>query len=141
MDTKKRILEAIDTLNGIPYINSGGCGISALALARYIHKDNPNIKLKFGFMGDYGKDENGNRDAPCHVVLMWNGHRIDTEGIDSPLSYVWYLSETVSESDLVASLANVGSWNSSFDRERELPVIAERLGIDLSDVPCQNPHW
>lgn len=141
MNTRRRIERAVEFLDSIPYINSGGCGIAALAIARYVHKENPRIKLKFGFLGDYGTNEDGSRDAPSHVVLLWDGHRVDSNGIDSAFSQHWELIESLDESDLVASLNNVSTWNSAFDRAGELPGIERELDIDLSDVKHENPPW
>ncbi len=143
----KSLEEAKQFLNEIPYINRGGCGISALSLYRWIKKNQEDKNVKFVFLytskTDYLNNENvlknktGKAESPSHAVLLYDGHFVDShEDITfSDLSddgFRWL--QIIEEEEFIKqSIKNKDSWNSSFDREN-IQKIEENLKIDLSDI-------
>lgn len=134
-----------ETLGNIAYINAGGCGISALAMYRWLKAHNK-LKKDTAFMYFDNCDETycdnlkalkGQDAEPTscsHVVLQHGKKYIDCYGEVRPKYRYRYKLRIKSESFVIASINNMGNWNPSFDREKNVPKIEKRLGIDLSDV-------
>jgi hypothetical protein len=134
-----------ETLGNIAYINAGGCGISALAMYRWL-KANNKLQKDTAFMYFDNNDDtyNDNRKAlkgqnveptSCsHVVLKHGKKYIDCYGEIQVKYRFRYKLRIKSEAFVVASINNLNCWNPSFDRAKNVPKIQERLGIDLSDI-------
>ena len=146
MNKPKKLKQAQKFLSKIPYINDGGCGISALALYRWI-KNNLEIgNTKFVFLYNEEnrylnntrvlRDEEGEAEAPDHCCLLYKGEFVDCDGDHIVSKYSWI--QMIDEEDFIKrALDNVGDWNSCFDRG-EIKNIEDGLGIDLEDIKGLN---
>lgn len=149
-------------LNDIPFINSGGCGVSALAIARWLHKNNVRLNIQFimGYDGPDGFVRNSqqvfnnavpdkskiNRDqepvAPSHCGVIFNlmdgrgTQMVDCEKRFDILHYN-YSHSFYDESILLKSVNNIITWNDCFSR-KYVKKIAKTLQINLSDIDCQS---
>lgn len=129
-------------LSKIPNINGGGCGVSALALYRWI-KNNLEIEnTKFVFLYDNEdrylnnakilRNKKGKAEAPTHCCLLYKGKFIDSDGERKVGKYNWL--QIIDEEEFITkALDNIWDWNHSFDREY-IDEIEEKLDIDLSDI-------
>jgi hypothetical protein len=129
--TYRTVEQVIDFLDGIPYINNGGCGVAALAIIRWL-KTNKKKTVKPVYLDD---DEFPPVDrAPNHVAVRLGKDYVDATGRNNFANPgIWLYSREVTESDLVTAL-NSPTWNSTFDRNNWLPIIESELNVDLSDV-------
>jgi len=131
-------------LNKIPCINSGGCGVAALALLRW-RRDHGYTTGIIVFLDDDGENESnrealltGNLDylrVPSHIMLQVNSKLYDTTGINPP--YVRLFEDKLSgvpENILIHLLNKSYGWNDMFDRETYIPEIESLLDVDLSDI-------
>ena len=132
-------------LNNITSINSGGCGLSALVMYRWLKKYNKlpeDTKILF-----LDNDENnhlnnkecmsnkeGTLKAPSHIVMFLNGIHIDCANVQYNVAMRFDYILEVAEEYLVACLNNIFSWNYMFDRNEAISEIESKLHIDLSDV-------
>jgi hypothetical protein len=119
-------------LNSIPNINDGGCGIAALAIIRWL-KTNKKKKAKAVYLDDdwYPPLDR----APGHVSVRLGQDYIDSKGRNGfGHPSIWEYNREYSERHLVQAINNIGTWNSDFERAYWTPVIADELGVDLSDV-------
>jgi hypothetical protein len=144
----KTLLEVKEFLNDVDYINSGGCGVAALAMYRWMEKNNM-LKGNETFTFLYVSNDNFFYDnnekyfkgkeqliiAPAHVVLNIDGEYIDSTSRSMERFQYHYprKHENVTEEELLKSL-NDPHWNDLFERDCDVPFIADELGIDLSDV-------
>jgi hypothetical protein len=140
--TPKTFHAARKLLDTIPNINRGGCGIAALALARWARQHS---KKTGGFMFvdfDYGETCEHNQDAlscndidalvvPNHIAIKYAGRWYDTNEAD--VYSEWVIEDNITE-NILLYIINKGSWNLCFDRCKQVRVIETLLGIDLSDV-------
>ena len=126
-------------LDSIPDINSGGCGVAALAIYRWLKKQGKKSQIVFGYGGwncGFSRNEslkNGTNETPSacsHAVVLYNGNYYDSNGesIDPPYSQnhslpIWVVVKTL----------NTRDWNSEFDR-RYIRQIAKDLNVNLSDI-------
>lgn len=146
----KQFTKVLEYLNSVDNINRGGCGIAALAIHRWLEKNNMLRDTKIVFLYDYitrsiydtnyqilKNNNNGIPEGAPHIVVKRLKKYIDSEGVLSAkyinFRYVFRL-EVDSEFLLTAINNNLHVWNASFNRKKELPRIAKRLKIDLSDV-------
>lgn len=147
--TCKSLEEVMDYLSNIPDINAGGCGISALAMYRWLKKHNLLNNTKFVYlhfsMSEYEDNRlamvNGTKlFAPPHCVLEHNGILIDSDGeVDTYEFGEHHL--TIDDERVIVDSINSDDWNPSFDREKWVPKIEKRLGINLSDVELNIKMW
>ena len=165
----KEVLKNLQyTLSTIPYINSGGCGIAALTMLRFIKKHDTesnvsavlcNLDANNAYDDAETKVENMchlyNTNAlaapdkfkhllPCtHVVINYNGKYIDVNG-DVNITKYKTINDNVSEESLLKCI-NTNGWARAFDRGTNIPKIMENCGIDISDVDdngcVQNLNW
>ena len=151
METNRFILfeEMREFLNSIPSINSGGCGVAALAMYRWIEKNMLEYKVDVIFhMFHREKNQYKNNKkliktnqycndlvAPSHIGIQIKNVTpvLDSEKTLDKHSYVFVI-KTNSEDVLINALNNVDTWNPMFNRKKRVPLIEKRLGIDLSDV-------
>lgn len=145
--------QARAALAQIQSINSGGCGIAALALARWIKKSEMRATTHF-VMGSHLRecfvanstaqvDTAIQPDSCSHIGLIIydfdeNSQKIiDSRGLFDMGSYAY--NTIVSREDiLVKAINRVDRWNPSFKRRDNVPIIEQVLDIDLSDIDCRS---
>lgn len=135
MDTVRSFRDARKYLASIPSINSGGCGVAALAMRRFLKKASVSSDLFYETHREADEEllESNTPLAPPHVVIRVHGVIQDSSRIrsDSGGIIARHIFE-VSEDYLVLSIKE-GRWNCRFDRTY-VPEIEEKLGVDLSDI-------
>lgn len=131
-------------LASIPNINKGGCGVAALAMYRWLKKNNQlcsNFKFVILYSCWHDADiiennkhvlQTGHGSAvACSHICITNGmyEVIDSDSEIDASNYkdVQYISE---EWFLINMLDNVGSWNTLFDR-KWVKSIEKKLNIDI----------
>jgi hypothetical protein len=131
-------------LSNIPNIKYGGCGISALAMYRWLKKNNKLKKsVKFLFLHSYDgylyrnnkkyvEQKIGSPTACSHVGLFYNNRTIDCDGFINTRNYK-YKVKTSDENVMVMAINNLGDWNTDFNR-KHIKKIEKKLEIDMSDV-------
>jgi hypothetical protein len=134
--TNKKVYLDLDSvlgyLNSIPNINSGGCGIAALAIIRWLKK-NKKKSAKAVYLDDdwYPALDR----APGHVSVRLGQDYLDATGHNGfGHPRIWEYNREYNERHLVQAVNNIGTWNDSFERAYWTPIIADELGVDLSDV-------
>jgi hypothetical protein len=141
-------------LNSVDSINEGGCGIAALAMYRWIMKNDEVKDVKFVFLYQESSFRNyvfntaiaKNRSlpispiAPTHVTLLINNKYVDVLGEFNdyeydPIDNKHYVAEQIvtDEKFLIETIQNIKFWNSDFDRENVCDIVAE-LDVDLFDI-------
>lgn len=151
--TKTTFEDVQAAINQVPNINRGGCGIAALAMARWIKKNNPNFMTYLFVMGhnDVGsfklnaqvvaKATELEPTSAAHIGLIVYDHMTDTQkivdcnSIYNMLEYD-YVNTFHDEAVLLKAINRVDHWNTAFSR-KHVATIAEVLDIDLSDVDCR----
>lgn len=137
--------KALKFLNSIPNINSGGCGIAALAMYRYLKKNKllpKDFKILFLYNNNckslYDANRKGGNFGANHIVFWFNGNLYDTDGLFEIeyTDYKYILPASIKK--LLAALNDDNGWNPMFKREKQIPKIERRLKINLSDVSCNN---
>lgn len=140
-------------LNSFTFINCGGCGISALAMYRWLKKHNQLPEsVRFCFLDNdedlyqnnqrYFQNKDVELLVSSHVVLVLDGIAIDSNGVFDAIRLRRYPYKTVADEQfLIHMLNNVGNWNKAFDRKEIAPKIAETLGVDFSDIKMKVPFW
>ncbi len=113
-------------LNSVEDINMGGCGISALAMYRWLKKNNKlpeNTKFAFLYNSKYDFTSNseinkGNKNglpvAPYHAVLFHNRKYIDCRGKINVNEYN-YKQMINNEEFIKKAVNNILKWNKTFD--------------------------
>lgn len=141
--------DACEFLDNIENINYGGCGVAALALYRWLQKNESidGVKIVFCYSGYEQDTLENNRSkldegdinllAPSHVMLYRSGRYFDSEGgLELPR---YPLLQFIELSVLLATINEpngehyLDGWNETFDREA-IPVIEKGLDVDLSDI-------
>lgn len=133
-------------LSNVEYINSGGCGISALTMYRWLQQNN---RLRgdehFVYLyriWDVDLFNNNSKalvnkklksDSCHHVVLFHKGKYIDCKEEHNPSDYK-YVHFNIDEKFLKKSLRNKNAWNSKFDRKTNIPFIEKNIKINLEDI-------
>lgn len=145
------LANVLEFLDSIWSINSGGCGVSALAIYRWSkqHESVSDRPFHLFWHDDCvskhtveQNDEalaNGDLDSlqvPCHLVIeLFNGFYDSTGKLDESDLPELHQEYRLNESELLALINDhYGDWNSSFHRAKLIPQIEQDLGIDLSDV-------
>jgi len=144
----KTIKDVQQILCRIPSINYGGCGISALAIARWLRKSELRVSTRFIFgQRDYKTFKqnakaqisvNNKPSSASHIgVLIYDYTNnkqmvIDCDGTFDITSYSY--ANLSDEKFLLKSINECDQWNQDFDRIPYVQIIAEELDIDLSDV-------
>lgn len=137
---------ALACLDSIPYINQGGCGLSALAIYRWCKKngvevsDRPFVVLcedewELNYNNQCVEEGEVNEIGIPHIVIEIDGELTDSEGTNGQLveSLPFRQEYQLSEDELLDLLNNHG-WNSMFNRRKYRDIIALGLDVDLSDV-------
>ncbi|MFW9873500.1 MAG: hypothetical protein ACFFG0_10385 [Candidatus Thorarchaeota archaeon] len=145
MTTIKTLEDVQLYLISIPAIHSGGCGVSALAMYRWLekHKKLDNTKFVYLYSSEYDynrnsnimKNRNGNLKAPDHCILLHEGQFIDASGIVNLKCWGNYV-QIIDEEQLVRDSVKDkdASWNHAFERDKYIKEIEKKLKIDLSDI-------
>jgi hypothetical protein len=124
--------EARKFLSNLPNVNYGGCGIVALSMYRWImknEKENPNMILLYR----PSNEETGSlRKGPTHCGVEYKGKIIDGNE-EIPLD-LYSTQITISEKGMLNLINSMDNWNEDFERKKHVPIMGEKLGIDLSDV-------
>ena len=149
MKTFTTLKEVRNWLDDIDGINAGGCGLAALAMFRWLQKEQKlmgNESFTYLYQSKdyfytsnstYLKDKSiGHFNSCCHIMFCYEGINYDSNSNRISDSYP-VKHEGITESLLVEAL-NFGGWNCEFNRRYYLPIIEERLDIDLSDVSRGN---
>ena len=150
---KLKTLEEIRLyLSSIERINQGGCGVSALAMYKWLAKhDEIDSDFKFVFcyasydentyINNVGvlKNKTGKAIACDHIGIYYDGKHIDCRdelhltnyGTIQFVSYdqTWFIQNAIN---------NIGSWNPAFNRGRWVPRIEKELGISLKEIEIPN---
>ena len=135
-------------LENIPCIGHGGCGVSAIAMFRWlISKGFPQVNLSFLMGYNQHNSYLNNSQAYANEVDLPNSCShvalvIQYEDNDLILDYSkrlhvnsYLYSQIVDEEALISSLnTNPYEWNTEFDRQKYIPIIAKKLKINLSDI-------
>ena len=133
-----------------PKINCGGCGVFALAIARYLMKQG-HYDFKLIALCKYWDDaikysitSNNNiiKTVPSHVVLSLNGFYFDAKGIFFEEVFIQTCNDNClicleidfNEKDLLKSINNVNNWNPRFDRSSWIQKFERVFGVCLDDV-------
>ena len=130
--------EVRNYLSGISAINAGGCGISALAMALWVKKnEKQDVQFTFcyrrTFLGDYATNKrllkcNQSLLVPQHVVILYKHRRYDCNGKIPSDKYKY--SHRVSLNTLINTVNDIYSWNDAFDRDN-VKNIERKLNIKL----------
>ena len=140
----------VKTLDVIPNLNRGGCGISALAIYRWCKENGVEVSDRPFVVLCEDEWELEHNNIACqegdvdeiwipHVVIEVDGILWDSTGNEhqhseySLLSYSYRQDYQLSEEELLG-IINTDAWNSTFNRNKFTDVIATELDIDLSDV-------
>ena len=145
IEPKEEFEDVKEFLSNIDSINSGGCGLSALVMYRWLKKYNKlteDVKIIFLDNDKYNHENNkecmtnkqGTLKAPSHIVMLYDSFHIDCSGVQYNVAERYDYILEVAEDYLVNCLNNVTSWNVAFDRNTALSVIENNLHIDLSDI-------
>jgi len=145
----KNLKQVQGFLNNIPNINSGGCGIAALAIYRWLKQNNQLTKdtkfVYYYFSEDRSEisynhylnnsnvleNNNGEPEACAHAGIYYRRKYLDSNGkIDT---WKFEHDHYVNEKFIVNSINNLGCWNSSFERSH-IGEIEDRLNIKLNDI-------
>ena len=146
-----KLKQVLKYLNNIPNINDGGCGVSALAIYRWIkaHYQVKNVEILFCYgcwrsVWDYRNNKQvfrigkGNLSSPSHVVLKYKNFIFDSSGIIKDLKSEFPNIHKATRLNLFISVLNdLNEWNDSFERKpKVIKNIEKYLNINLSDVKC-----
>lgn len=139
----KTLEQVQEYLRSVPFLNYGGCGIAAIAIYRWIKKNNPELIEGIKFCYSYGshRDIEGEilthetgeiLTAPSHAQLFDGDNYIDSDGHhifpnDEDLVYLNL------EEEVVDSINHGYGWNDMFDRNNVVNI-AEKLNINLKDI-------
>lgn len=126
-------------LAGIPEINEGGCGIAAYIMQKWLKSKGIPAEIVYLYNNRYDKNFLHNQNqiskeeilshACSHAGVLVKGKFQDCNGI-SPLSDAYHV---LSEEDCLNSINN-GIWNPEFYRGMWIPIIEERVKINLNAI-------
>lgn len=152
MSEVKTIADVQHQLRQIPAINSGGCGIAALAISRWLRKSplHATSMIMYGHhdFGTYKQNNEAmiNREnkpgSASHIGVLIYDHTndkqmaIDCNGTFDISTYSY--ANICDEAFLLKSINEVGEWNYAFSRIPNVKALADALDIDLSDVDIRS---
>lgn len=143
-------------LDSLPYINAGGCGISAYAMYLWLKKEDKlpkNFKLVFLHHTSSEEEFLNNRKvlvegkgeiyAPEHVAVKYKGDILDSSGVVSTSRYGLFFEIPLDRAeDYIVNSLNTDDWNSAFNRAMCTAIIEKELGITFrSDLRRENKSW
>jgi len=130
-------------------INHGGCGLYALAVARYLNREYSGVDIQLAVCGrdSYQLNQikhNNNiiNNVPSHVVVLVDGLCIDSEGVLhlDEFETKWeerYRDVEIIDFDekaMIEALNQPESWNTWFNRHDYLSVFEQHFNVKLDDV-------
>jgi len=145
----KSFKDAVRFLDSIPYINRGGCAISAVSLFLWLKKNGYNtqqtkIVYFYRHSSTYRTNQmflsNKSKGASSceHAVLYHKGCFIDSRGVidkntnSHPRISDYKLSHYIDfDVQFFMSSFKSSNWNDDFMRVKHVPIIEETLDIDL----------
>lgn len=147
LSPKVKLHNALACLDSIPYINDGGCAVSALAIYRWC-KDNGIEVNDRPFVILYDDEWDANRGDEIieagdfaslpspHIVIEIDGELYDSTGCANHWLQALPVRATnqLNEDELLQAINYKTFWNDLFDREYSIPKIEFGLSVDLSDV-------
>lgn len=130
-------------LRAITNIHRGGCGVSALAMFRWLKNNNKLEDTRFVYLYDDKeaylnnnrilRNHEGIPKGAMHVVLLHEGKFIDCYG-DVNIANHGEWVQIIDEVEFIEkSVSNRKGWNQTFGREN-IEKIENKLEIDLSDI-------
>jgi hypothetical protein len=139
--------EVRNYLGAIPRINQGGCGVAALAMYKWLAKENEiDHHFKFVLCYDHETDayinnigvlRNGEGQAVAcrHIGIYYDGKYLDCNN-EIMLSHYDTIQFVRLEDTwfIQSALNNIVSWNNLFERKRWLSQIERDLGISLMEI-------
>lgn len=138
--------QAQNHLSTIQFINSGGCGIAALALYRWRKAHDMRVN-GFAFLYDDAWDLEHNQKAiqasqlskmetPSHVALIVDKKLHDSEGdsANKTCKHITCIQPGITEATLLYLINQPHRWHHRFNRKLSIPEIESQLGVDLSDI-------
>ena len=142
MENDQLITIAQRKFDNIRNINSGGCGVSALALFKTIMKTKPLIKPQFVFLYNYKdlylhntmvlKNGRGRPKAPAHCCLLYDGEFIDSTGEVDISDWGWV--QIVDKIKFLREcIRNKKEWNTMFKWDN-IRTIERELKISLKEI-------
>jgi len=147
MKNLPNVKKILKKLNDVDCINYGGCGVSALAIYRYMEKNgilNETTKIIYTYHKDdidlYNTNQERNKNntalhAPAHILIQHEGIYFDTIKMSKKIKdfrYNYYYHEATLN-ELIMSI-NTGGWNWSFNRGSGVPEIEKIVGVNLTEV-------
>ena len=134
--------EVMSALNSIDCINSGGCGISALAMYLWLEKNEQIIPTILFCYEGWSQDlyesnyyvlnncEGETLSVPNHIMLVYKGKKVDSKGIMKYFKKNYKFHHEVDLKKLISTI-NGGGWNYEFNRENCVKIIENWLGFKL----------
>jgi hypothetical protein len=147
----KTLADVRQFLAKIPYLHEGGCGVSAIAMYRWLQKYTKNPKVRFvlcyakGSKSFFNKNSRflaGATDTPTacsHAGIYYSDPKTKlTAPIDArgylPINSYEYTQIFKSVKPMLAMVKAKDEWYEKFDREKWIPIIEKKLKIKLKDV-------
>jgi hypothetical protein len=148
MNEPKTFDEVREFLSRIYSIHGGGCGVAALAMYKWLKKNNQltyDFKFVICYDPDYDDDnrylnnmkvlrtKEGKAMATSHMGIInggvpidsWGSIQLTRYGLIQFVAFEWFMTNMIN---------NKGSWNSEFNRDESIPLIEKTLDIDLSEI-------
>ena len=123
---KKTFKQTVKSLDKIPDINHGGCGLAALALFDASKREGKKAKIVYCYTGwdvtalhknNQFKEGKRKKATSCHHVVIKLGKRYwDSTGALSKKEIKNFdtVDEEITRKHLISSINNKGSWNDVF---------------------------
>ena len=134
-------------LDTIPAISQGGCGISAIAMFRWLvnhkfSKDDINFVMGYKDLNEFADNSIafcGDEDLPfacSHIgILIQYNDRDTIIDCNSRWFFSNYVqSQVVNENAMISSINQINQWNGCFNRKKYVPLIEKKLKINLRDI-------
>lgn len=135
----------------IPNLHNGGCGVSAIAMYRWLIKYTTNPKVRFvlcyatGSKSFFSQNSKflagvGNKPTACSHAGIYYDNPVtkQTAPIDArgfiPITGYEYTHVFKSLQPMLAMVREKDKWYEKFDREKYVPIIEKRLGIKMKDI-------
>jgi hypothetical protein len=149
----KKIESLYKKLKDIPSLNSGGCGIAAYGVYKYLSLHCPEIAKDINMVFLYGtwdskRDKTINRQSfnknkqfeiiPTHIVLKYKKHYFDSNCVNRKCHFNGQRTIQIFEKDFIMPLLKLindkkSYWNNSFNRNY-LNSIEVLLGVKLNEI-------
>lgn len=122
-------------------INNGGCAIAAITMYRWLQQNNLHNNIVFVFGDKYSEEYNLNSQyinnkeiTSSHHVYLYNPklkYRFDCTGRISKYPYE-IITDDINY--VIQCINSLQHWNPVFERDKYIPIIQKRTGINLSDI-------